>query len=158
MTTKVPKVETTTKEEQEPKKARVYGKPWPKGVSGNPAGRPPGTHDPVKELGRRIADSPILALVPEKQRKRMKRLGLLTNEDITVIETMIIDLATSRDHAKQAMFLDRVYGKVPNVNLNQNADFDWTKYVDKFTDEELERIKQGESPLDILIGKIPDAA
>lgn len=115
------------------------------------SGRPAGAVDPVKEIGRKIAEQRIKIGLPVKIRKR---LGLDADE-MTILEGIMMELATSNNPAKLQMFLERTYGKVANVNVNQNSSFDFMKHADKFTDAELEAIKDGADPLDILFSKLP---
>lgn len=131
---------------------------WKKGESGNPAGKPKGCVDPVKEIGRRIAEKRIKLALNRKDYNRLVKMGILDEgDDMTMLESIMLELASSGNPAKLEMFLERTYGKVPNKNINENSGFDWTRYVSKFTDAELERIKSGEDPLQILVSKIPDA-
>lgn len=117
------------------------------------AGRPLGSVDPVKEIGKRIAETRIKIGLPTKIRRK---LGLDAAE-ITVLEGIMTELATSSNPAKLQMFLERTYGKVANINVNQNSTFDFMKHADKFTDAELEAIKDGADPLEILFSKLPSA-
>ena len=130
---------------------------WQKGESGNPAGSPKCSVDPLREIGRRIAEKRIKLGLPAKEMRRLKAMGLLDEDEVTVAEAIMLGLAGSSTPQKLEMYLDRTFGKVPNKNINENSGFDWTQYVSKFTDAELERIKSGEDPLQILVSKIPDA-
>src|SRR5690606_40472321 len=49
-------------EEQQPRKGKPRGRPWPKGVSGNPGGRPREVGH-VRELARQHTEEAIQALV-----------------------------------------------------------------------------------------------
>lgn len=121
----------------------------------NPAGRPPGSVDPLKEIGRKIAESRMQLKMTVAQRRELQKAGLL-DDDTTLIEQVMALLATSSNPVKIQMFMERLYGKVANVNVNQNSQFDFMKHANKFTDAELESIKVGADPLDILFAKLPD--
>lgn len=150
MTTK--KDASTTAEKLQTK--RVPGVPFTPGDPRiNTAGRKPGSGDPLKEIAKRIAESRIKTGLTKKQQRQLKQLGI-EEEGISVIESIMIDWATSSNVAKQERFAERYAGKVPNVNQNTNTNFDVMKYVDKFTDAELQAIKEGADGLEILIGKI----
>jgi len=130
-------------------------KPWQfrPGQSGNPNGKPKGAGtDPLKELATIIASHKI-----KITKAKQKRLGLSTDK-LTLLEHIMIDWASSLNSTKQDLFMQRFAGKVPNVNLNsnQNSNFDFMKHADKFTDAELEAIKNGADPLDILFSKLPN--
>ncbi len=125
------------------------------GYTANPAGKPKGYRDPLKEIGRRIAEQRISQGLTIKQRKALEKAGFQL-EDVTMIDTIMMDLATSRNPTKQNMFIERTYGKVPNVNINHNDSFDFMKYRKKYTDSELEQIAEGADALEILLNKIPD--
>jgi hypothetical protein len=132
---------------------------WKPGQSGNPAGRPVGSGDPLKEIGRKLAEKRIRLGLKTKELRELQHMGLLESidEEMSLAEAIMLQLAVSGNPAKLEMYLERAYGKVPNKNINENSGFDWTRYVGKFTDAELERIKSGEDPLQILVSKIPDA-
>ena len=133
-------------------------KPWQfkPGQSGNPAGRPVGSADPVKEIAERIANARIAMKLSAKQRRELAKMGV-TDDNMTVLEHIIFDWATSSNVVKQDKFMERLAGKVPNKNVNQNqSNFDFMKYASKFTDSELEAIKGGADPLEILVAKLPD--
>ena len=139
------------------KKQRVVGRPFPKGVSGNPAGRPIGSVDPLKEIGRKIADKRIQLHVPKKQQEQMRKLGIHPEgNDISIIESIMLHLASSDNPAKIAMFIERTYGKTANININQNSSFDFMQHASKFTDSELEAIKNGADPISIISEKLLD--
>jgi CRISPR/Cas system-associated protein endoribonuclease Cas2 len=121
----------------------------------NRAGKAPGSVDPLKEIGRKIAEKRIEAGLTVKQRNLLKKAGYVL-EDLSVIEAIMIELASSSNPAKIQMYLERTYGKVANINVNQNSQFDFMKHANKFTDAELEAIKAGADPLDILFAKLPD--
>ena len=118
----------------------------------NTKGRPPKKQDDIiKELTEVLMTHKVV--LPTKVRRKMN----LDTSEITILENILLDWALSLNPAKQQMLIERVFGKVPVRNINENSGFDWTKYVGKFTDAELERIKSGEDPLQILVSKIPDA-
>lgn len=129
---------------------------WKPGQSGNPAGRPPGSGDPLKEIGKRIAQSRMKLRMPVKQRRELEKSGLI-DEDTKLIDEIMIHLATSTNPAKIVMYLERTFGKVPNINLNTNQNIDIvSKFKSKFTDSELESISGGADALEILLSKLPD--
>ena len=136
------------------KQIAVDSRPWlfKPGQSGNLKGRPKGVAtDPVKELIEIIATHKIRITA-----KRRAKLGLKVDVgELTTLEHILLDWATSLSPAKQQMFMERYAGKVANVNLNQNSSFDFMKHADKFTDAELEAIRDGADPLDILFSKLP---
>jgi len=141
------------------KQSKKEYKPWQfkPGQSGNPAGRPVGSVDPVKEVAERIANARIAMKLSAKQRRELAKMGI-TDDNMTVLERIIFDWATSSNVVKQDKFMERLAGKVANRNVNQNqSNFDFMKYASKFTDAELEAIKNGSDPLEILIAKLPDA-
>lgn len=125
-----------------------------KGVSGNPSGKPVGAKpNPVKEILEVIANHEI-----KITRARQKRLGI-DKDKLTTLEHIFLDWATSLSPAKQQMFIERVIGKVPNVNLNTNQNIDIvSKFKSKFTDSELESIAGGADALEILLSKLPDVS
>lgn len=142
---------------QEPKR-RPDGT-YEEGQSGNPAGRPLGSVDPVKEIGRKIAARRIAAKIPTKLRNQLKKAGVEVDdiEQLTMLDLIMEQLASSSNPAKLQMFLERTYGKVPNVNVNTNQNVDFVvRYASKFTDAELEAIKEGADALEILVSKLPD--
>jgi hypothetical protein len=121
------------------------------GQSGNPNGRPPGSKDYLRELLDVVSTHEI-----KITRARQKKLGI-DKDTLTTLEHILLDWATSLSPAKQAMFIERMFGGVPRVNVNQNqSNFDFMKYASKFTDAELEAIKNGSDPLEILVAKLPD--
>jgi len=123
------------------------------GESGNPSGRPP---DLVKGIAMRMGQLKAGAILSEKELDKLKKLGLAT-ADITVIESIVLDWATSTNPIKQQMYIERVAGKVPNININAEVSAAVvSKFRDKLTDAELERIGAGEDALEILLEKIPD--
>jgi hypothetical protein len=126
---------------------------WKKGQTGNPRGRP---KDPLKAIGLRIAQLKAHKVLTPEEEKYIQALGLET-ADLKVIEHIMVSLAMSSNPAKVEMFLDRVYGKVPNININAEISATLVaKFRNKFTDAELERIASGEDALDVLISKLPD--
>lgn len=142
----------TDKTKENQSKSIHEERPWlfKPGQSGNPKGKPRGLgRTPVNELLDIIAKHKI-KLSPTRKRK----LGL-TVDEITTLEHILLDWATSLTPAKQQMFIERYLGKMPNVNQNVNSNFDFMKHADKFTDSELEEIKNGADPLDILFSKLP---
>lgn len=142
-----------TPKKQLPKELEDYK--WKAGQTGNPSGRP---KDTLKALGMRIAQLKAGKVLKPKEQKYLQDLGLDT-ADMSVITFIMAQLATSRDPAKISMFLERVYGKVPNININAEISTALvTRFRSKFTDAELERIVSGEEALEILLDKIPDVA
>lgn len=124
-----------------------------KGQSGNPGGRTP---DIVKGIALRIAQLQVGKILDEKEIDKLKKLGLDT-ADMTVIENIILDWATSRNPIKQQMYIERISGRVPNVNINAEINAGLvTKFKNKFTDSELEAIAGGANAMDILFDKLPD--
>jgi hypothetical protein len=126
------------------------------GVSPNPKGRPVGSADPLKEIAKRIGEARIAMRLSAKRRRELAKIGI-QEEGISIIEAILLDWAISDNVAKQEKFVERYGGKVANVNVNQNSTFDFMKHADKFTDAELEAIKNGADPLDILFSKLPVA-
>lgn len=135
--------------------AKTVLKPYQfqKGESGNPNGRP---KDVLKEIGKRIAAQSMKRVLSKEERQIAADLDF-NPDDITMVETIMLHLATSRNPAKIEMFLDRVYGKVPNLNVNtQISESLVARFRSKLTDAELERIGAGEDALQILLDKLPD--
>lgn len=125
------------------------------GQSGNPSGRPP---DLVKGIAMRMGQLKAGEILSEAEQEKLVRLGL-DKADITVIETIILDWATSSNPIKQQMYIERIAGKVPNVNINAEVSAALvTRFRSKFTDAELERIAGGEEALEILLEKLPDVS
>ena len=123
------------------------------GESGNPSGRTP---DILKGIALRLAQLKIGKILSAKQRKVLKNLGL-EETNITMIEGIMLDWATSSNPVKQQLFAERLAGKVPNVNINAEVNAQLvTKFRNKLTDGELSRIAAGEDALDILLEKLPD--
>ena len=128
-------------------------KPMPPGQSANPSGRAP---DMVKGIAMRLGQLKAGKILSEKELEKLKRLGL-DAADITVIESIVLDWATSTNPLKQQMYIERVAGKVPNININAEVSAAIvSKFRNKFTDAELERIGAGEDALEMLLEKIPD--
>lgn len=123
------------------------------GQSGNPSGRAP---DIVKGIAMRIAQLQVGKILDEKEIDKLKKLGL-DSADMTVIENIILDWATSGNPIKQQMYIERISGRVPNVNINAEINAGLvTKFKNKFTDSELEAIAGGANAMDILFDKLPD--
>lgn len=126
---------------------------FPKGVSGNPSGRP---KDIVKAIGQQIAAKKMGGALKPKQRELAEQMGFNTS-DITLLEHLMLNLATSANPAKTALFLERTFGKVANININAEVDAQLVaRFRNKFTDSELQAIADGESPMDILFDKLPN--
>lgn len=124
-----------------------------KGKSGNPSGRP---KDPLKAIGKKIASARVDRALKPKERKIAEELGFST-KDMTLLHYIMLSLATSKNPVKLQMFLERVYGKVPNININAEVNAALvTKFRSKFTDAELEAIGDGANPMEILFDKLPD--
>lgn len=131
----------------------LEGYKWKPGQSGNPSGRP---KDELKAIGLRIAQLRTGKILKPKEMQYLKDLGMDT-ADMRVIEFIMAQLATSRNPQKIEMFLDRVYGKAPNININAEISASLvTRFKSKLTDAELERIASGEDALEILLEKLPD--
>ena len=123
------------------------------GESGNPHGRP---KDIVKEIGRRIARTKVGKVLSTKERKFAADLDIKP-DDMTILQNIMLELSMSRNPQKIELFLDRTFGKVPNININAEISASLVaRYRTKFTDAELEQIASGEDALDILMQKIPD--
>jgi len=126
---------------------------WKEGQSGNPSGRPP---DMIKGIALRVAQLKAGKVLSEREQEKLKRLGI-DAADITTLESILIDWATSKNPLKQSLFVERVGGKVPNINLNaQIQESLVSRFKSKLTDSELERIAGGEDAMDILLDKLPD--
>lgn len=124
-----------------------------KGQSGNPSGRP---KDIVREIGKKIAALQVKNALKPKERELAVNMGLDPGT-ITLLESLMLKLATSANPMKTALYLERTFGKVPNININAEVDAQLVaRFRSKFTDSELEGIASGESPLDILLEKLPD--
>lgn len=144
---------STDPEKAEKQLAPLREHHWPKGKSGNPNGRP---RDPVKEIGKRIARAKVSKVLKPKERQLAEDMGFQP-DDITLLEHLMLRLATSANPQKIALYLERTYGKVPNININAEVNAALvTKFRNKFTDAELESIADGANPMDILFDKIPD--
>lgn len=127
--------------------------PLQPGQSGNPSGRPP---DALKAIGLRIAQMKAGKILKPKEQEMLKSLGIDT-ADVTVIEHIMASLATSKNPMKVQMFMERVYGKMPNINLNAEISSGLvTRFKSKLTDSELEAIAGGADAMDILFDKLPD--
>lgn len=123
------------------------------GQSGNPNGRP---KDIVKEVGKRIASARASKALTDKERKLAADLDINPDE-ITLLEHIMLQLATSKHPLKIALYLERTFGKVPNININAEVNAQLvTKFRSKFTDAELEDIANGANPMDMLFDKLPD--
>ena len=123
------------------------------GQSGNPKGRP---KDPLKAIGLRIAQLKANKVLKPKEQKYLADLGLDT-ADITTIEYIMATLATSKNPLKIQMYLERTFGKVPNINLNAEINTQLVmRFRSKFTDSELEQIANGADALELLLDKLPD--
>ncbi len=126
---------------------------WRPGQSGNLSGRP---KDIIKEIGKRIMKTRVGKVLNPKERKLAEDMDFQPDE-ITVLENMLLQMAMSKNPAKNIIFLERVFGKVPDINFNVQVNDDIVRrFRSKLTDAELERIVAGEDPLDILLEKIPD--
>jgi hypothetical protein len=145
----IEKVKTVKK--QVPEELKKYQ--WKPGQTGNPHGRP---RDTLKTIGLRIAELKAHKILSDKEKQFIEDLGLKT-ADLKMIEYIMASLAMSGHPMKLEMFLDRVYGKVPNININAEVSAALVaKFKSKLTDAELERISSGEDALEILMEKIPD--
>jgi len=137
---------------QLPKELEEYK--WKPGQTGNPKGRSP---DLVKSIAKRIAQLKAGKILSPKELQKLKKLGI-ADADITVIESIIVDWATSTNPIKQQMYIERLAGKVPNININAEISTALvSRFRSKFTDAELERIASGEDALEVLVDKLPDA-
>jgi len=147
-----------------PEKLDRFGRPMPKtehlvpyhykkGQSGNPSGR---QKDVVRAIGQQIAARKISKALKPKEREMAEQMGFDTSE-ITLLENLMLKLAMSANPMKVALFLERTFGKVPNININAEMDATLVaRFRQKFTDSELQAIANGESPMDILFEKLPD--
>lgn len=132
-------------------------KPWRDGQSGNPLGKPRGSRNTLRQVGERIAGARAYALLSIKQRNLATSMGFNVDE-MSIIEAVMINLATSANPNKIALFLERTYGKVPNINLNAQLNENLiTRFRSKLTDSELEEVANGADVLEILLSKLPDA-
>jgi len=124
-----------------------------KGQSGNPNGRP---KDVIKEIGKRIAKSKVGKSLTAKQAQLATDLGF-DPEEITLLEHLMLKLATSSNPLKVQLYLERTFGKVPNINLNAEINAQLViRFKSKFTDSELEQIAGGADALELLLDKLPD--
>jgi hypothetical protein len=131
----------------------ITGKGFRPGQSGNPNGRP---KDLLRSIGLNIANKKARKILSEEELDLIRRLDMNPN-DITVIEAIMTLLATSTNKDKLELFMDRTFGKVPNININAEVTAAVVaRFKNKFTDAELERIGEGEDALEILLEKIPD--
>jgi hypothetical protein len=140
---------------------RNKAKNWVPGQSGNPAGKPVGAKnknkDPLKQIGLQLAYTNASLTLTPKQKRIAKQLGYAPG-DVRLIEALMIHLATSGNPNKIALFMERTFGKVPNINLNAQYSEDLIKrFRSKLTDSELEAIAEGADVLEILFAKLPDA-
>lgn len=126
---------------------------WKPGQSGNPLGRP---KDHLRAIGMNIAAKKARKILSEEEMELIRQLDMNPN-DVTVAETIMVMLATSMNKDKLELFLDRTFGKVPNININAEVSAQLlVKFKSKLTDAELQRIATGEDVLDILVEKLPD--
>jgi len=126
---------------------------WQSGQSGNPSGRSP---DMVKGIALRIAQLQAGKILSDVEQEKLRRLNI-DSADITVLEAIIIDWATSQNPIKQQLYVERVAGKVANINLNAEISAGLvTRFKNKLTDSELEAIANGADAMDILFDKLPD--
>lgn len=126
---------------------------WKPGQSGNPQGRP---KDVIKEIGKRIASAKVDKILSPKSRQLAQDMGF-DPRDMTLLESIMLQLASSKNPMKIELFLKRTFGNVPNVNINAEVDAQLVaRFRAKFTDSELESIADGASPMDILFEKLPD--
>lgn len=123
------------------------------GQSGNPSGRP---KDLLRSIGMKIAQKKAVKILSKEELELVRNLDMNPN-DITVIEAVMTLLATSTNKDKLELFMDRTFGKVPNININAEISTALvTRFRSKFTDAELQRIASGEEALEILLEKLPD--
>lgn len=126
---------------------------WKPGESGNPSGRSP---DILKGIALRVAQLKVGKVLTKKEIAVLHKLGI-EDANITIIERMMIDWATSKDSRKNELFAERLAGKVPNVNISAEVNSELVaRFRNKLTDGELSRIAAGEEALDILLEKLPD--
>lgn len=110
----------------------------------------------LKEIGKRIAKASVRRYLNKEEREIAEQLEM-NPDDMNMVESIMLSLATSKRPEKIAMFLERVYGKVPNLNINaQISESLVARFRSKLTDAELERIGAGEDTLQILLDKLPD--
>jgi len=126
---------------------------WKPGQTGNPNGRTP---DIAKGIAMRIAQLKLGKILSKEEIDKLEKLGL-KEADITVVEGIMLDWAMSTRADKQALFMERLAGKVPNININAEMSAQLVRrFRAKLTDAELSRIVNGEDALDILLEKLPD--
>jgi hypothetical protein len=104
-------------------------KPFPKGVSGNPAGKPKGT---------RNRSTIIKQWLEVEERIKNPLTGIderLQQQDLMTLA--IIEKARNGDVNAYKELMDGCYGKIPNINNNQNVN------VEDMTEEQrLEKLRE----------------
>jgi hypothetical protein len=113
-----------------PTKKKVPGRPfYPGDPRINRKGRPH-TFDTLRALAQQIA----------------VEMGA-SGSSMSNVEAIMRDWAFSTDVRKQQAFIEYAYGKVPTSNVDAQVD------VNHLTDEQLRRLSNGESIIDILTSK-----
>jgi hypothetical protein len=110
--------------------------PFKKGQSGNPAGRPKGFVD-LRNLARTIGHEMVLVTMPDG-----------TSREMTRTEAILREWAGSRLPILQQKYIEIAYGKVPDTIDLTMLQLD----LEHASDEDLKRIRNGESPFDVLSG------
>lgn len=106
-------------------------KPWPKGVSGNPAGAPKGKRfkTVIRELMELQAD--VAAKDGDKKLLQglQKKLGrVLKNRELIVFKQML--KAITGDTSAFTALADREEGRPVQENENRNVGMNYTEYLD----------------------------
>ena len=120
----------TAPKQQPPGKKKVPGVPFfPGDPRINRKGRPR-TFDTLRALAQQIATE-------------MSSSG----SSMSNVEAIMRDWAYSPDVRKQQIFVEYAYGKVPTSNIDAQID------LSTLTDQQLQRLANGESLIDILADK-----
>jgi len=120
----------TAPKQQPPGKKKVPGVPFfPGDPRINRKGRPR-TFDTLRALAQQIATE-------------MSSSG----SSMSNVEAIMRDWAYSSDVRKQQIFVEYAYGKVPTSNIDAQID------LSTLTDQQLQRLANGESLIDILADK-----
>lgn len=118
------------------KKKKVRGRPFPKGVSGNPNGRP--RKDPklvavASALKQHVIDSGGLLLMSSDELKE-----LFKDQQPTVFQSLILKASVKGDDRVINALVDRILGKAPQ-SIDLKADVEVTG---ELTDEQLKGIAE----------------
>ena len=103
----------------------------------------------VRNLAQTIAEEQIT--ITKRHGKRVA-----PPEVMTVLEAILRDWATSGDADKQKAFIAYAYGTPPTIQRNET--FDINRFLNRYTDADLIRIREGESPIDILFEKLEETS